>query len=88
MLRRLAADAPLIEEFLGEIQPRLSAYVDKLQSASVRGRGLNDILGDATLRADFTREVQQWADSYQVPAFYRDEKNLVKLRSFLSAKLR
>ena len=32
-------------------------------------------------------EVRQWADSYEAPSFARDEKNLVKLRSFLSAKL-
>lgn len=88
VFRRLAADAPLIEEFLGEIQPRLSAYVGKLASASVRGRGVDDILGDETVRAEFTREVRQWADSYVMPDFYRDGKNLVKLRSFLSAKLR
>lgn len=88
VFRRLAADAPLIEEFLGEIHPRLAAYVEKLESGTVRDRGVNDILADASMRADFTREVQQWADAYQVPAFYRDEKNLVKLRSFLNAKLR
>jgi uncharacterized membrane protein YkvA (DUF1232 family) len=88
VFRRLAADAPLIEEFLGEIQPRLSAYVDKLGSASVRGRSVSEIVGDDTVRAEFTREIRQWADGYQVPAFYRDEKNLVKLRSFLNAKLR
>jgi len=88
VFRRLASDTALIEEFLGEIQPRLVAYVEKLGSAAVRGRSVDDILGDDAVRADFAREVRQWADGYQPPAFYRDEKNLVKLRSFLNAKLR
>jgi hypothetical protein len=37
--------------------------------------------------ADFVREVKQWADGYAVPSFSRDERNLVKLKSFLLAKL-
>ena len=38
-------------------------------------------------RQGFLTEVTGWASSYATPTFTRDEKNLVKLQSFLSAKL-
>jgi len=87
-LTRLSGDTALIEEFLGEIYPRLTAYVAELGKAKVRGRAVDDVLADATVLADFVREVRQWSDAYQSPAFHRDDKNLVKLRSFLGAKLK
>jgi len=87
-LVRLGADAKLVEEFLGDIYPRLAAYVGELCNAKVRGRDVDNVLGDPTVLADFAREVRQWANGYQPPAFHRDDKNLVKLRSFLNAKLK
>lgn len=86
-LERLAADAALIEEFLEDTYPKLKSYVDGLASARARGRGVTEILSDAAVRDEFVREVNQWASSYQAPAFHRDPKNLVKLRAFLAAKL-
>jgi uncharacterized membrane protein YkvA (DUF1232 family) len=85
---RLSADAALVEEFLGDVFPRLSAYVDGLADASVRGRSAGTIVSDETVSADFVREVRQWAGGYQAPLFHRDDKNLVKLRAFLGAKLK
>jgi uncharacterized membrane protein YkvA (DUF1232 family) len=85
---QLDADAPLIEEFLGDIYPRLDAYVRELERAKVRGRVVDDVLRDSDVRTEFLREVRAWADGYQPPAFLRDDKNLVKLRSFLRAKLK
>jgi uncharacterized membrane protein YkvA (DUF1232 family) len=87
-LTRLAGDAALVQEFLGDVYPRLAAYVADLGNAKVRGRNVENVLADAAVLADFVREVRQWAGSYQAPAFYRDDKNLVKLRSFLAAKLK
>lgn len=58
-----------------------------LEQGSARGRSVASILADAAVRAEFVQEVRQWADSYAVPSFTRDERNLVKLRSFLLAKL-
>jgi uncharacterized membrane protein YkvA (DUF1232 family) len=84
-LARLRADTALIEEFLGDVYPRLRAYVATLGQAKVRGRAALDVL---EAPADFVRDVRQWADAYQPPAFHRDDKNLVKLRSFLNAKLK
>jgi len=86
-LSRLAADAELIEEFLGDLNGRLERYVVGLESSSARGRSVSDVAADESKRAELVREVRQWADGYEAPSFSRDEKNLIKLRSFLSAKL-
>jgi uncharacterized membrane protein YkvA (DUF1232 family) len=86
-LERLAGEAALIEEFLGETYPKLKSYVDGLGSARARGRSVQDILGDENVRGEFVREVAQWAAGYKAPAFHRDPKNLVKLAAFLAAKL-
>lgn len=88
VLARLSADAALVEEFLGDLYPKLSAYVASLEGSAVRGRSAADIVADAGITADFAREVRTWADGYAAPAFLRDEKNLVKLRAFLGTKLK
>jgi uncharacterized membrane protein YkvA (DUF1232 family) len=86
-LSRLASDAELIREFLGGEYGRLSKYVLGLEQSSVRGRNVASILADRELRADFEREVREWAEGYVAPGFTRDQRNLVKLRAFLLAKL-
>jgi uncharacterized membrane protein YkvA (DUF1232 family) len=86
-LAKLAEDAPLVREFLGDDYARLETYVRGLGKGSVRGRTVDDILSDATVRGEFVREVKSWADGYAAPTFQRDAKNLVKLKSFLSTKL-
>ncbi len=48
---------------------------------------MSEIVGDAAVRSAFVSEVHAWAKGYVAPSFSRDEKNLVKLRSFLGAKL-
>ncbi len=84
---RLAEDAALISEFLGADYARLEKYVSKLGDASARGRSVPQILEDAAVRADFVREVRQWADGYAAPTFARDPRSLVKLKSFLTTRL-
>jgi uncharacterized membrane protein YkvA (DUF1232 family) len=84
---RLAEQVGLIREFLADDYGRLEKYVTALGSTEARGRSVDDIIGDAGVRTEFVREVKAWADAYVPPAFSRDDKNLVKLRSFLSAKL-
>jgi len=86
-LARLASEAELVQEFLGSEYGRLSKYVAGLEQSSARGRSVATIMTDADARAEFVREVRQWAESYAVPGFGRDQRNLVKLRSFLLAKL-
>jgi uncharacterized membrane protein YkvA (DUF1232 family) len=84
---RLSRDAKLIEALLEDDYPRLKSYVEKLKNGAARGRTVDDILGDETVRREFLNEVSGWSTSYEPPTFSKDEKNLVKLKSFLSAKL-
>jgi uncharacterized membrane protein YkvA (DUF1232 family) len=87
VLARLAADSKLIAELLGKDYARLEAYVKTLTRGTARGRTVDEILHDAGVRGAFLHEVSGWASSYETPTFSRDEKNLVKLQSFLGAKL-
>jgi uncharacterized membrane protein YkvA (DUF1232 family) len=86
-LARLSGEAELVQEFLGSEYGRLAKFVEGLEKGSVRGRSVAQILADEGVRADFVREVREWADGYVVPSFSRDQRNLVKLRAFLLAKL-
>ena len=86
-LRQLGEQAALIEELLGADYLRLKDYVEKLQQGATRGRSVAEILGDESVRRDFLNEVDGWVTSYEAPTFSKDDKNIVKLKSFLSAKL-
>ena len=86
-LAELAEQAALIEQLLGGDYARLKDYVSKLQQVSARGRSVDEILGDEGVRRDFLNEVDGWVTSYEAPTFSKDEKNIVKLKAFLSAKL-
>jgi uncharacterized membrane protein YkvA (DUF1232 family) len=86
-LARLALDATQVKAFLGDVYPRLEAYVKNLLNGAARGRTVDEIVGDAQTRETFLHEVSAWAKDYQVPPFSRDVKTLIKLKAFLSAKL-
>jgi len=86
-LNYLFKSLDLISEGIGEDYARLENYVRTLRSGAARGRSVDDILNDEQARTAFLNEVTGWASSYSVPSFSRDEKNLVKLKSFLLAKL-
>lgn len=87
VVSRLAGDVALIAELLEKDHPRLVTYVDGLVHGAARGRTAEDIVTNAKVRAEFVAEIRAWSASYEPPSFTRDEKNLVKLTSFLSAKL-
>ena len=87
VLTRLAAEVPLVEDLLGDDYARLAKYVGQLVNGAARGRTTDEIVGDESVRSAFLTEVGSWAASYAPPTFSRDEKNIVKLASFLSAKL-
>jgi uncharacterized membrane protein YkvA (DUF1232 family) len=87
VIARLAADNELVKEFLGADHARLETYVRGLGTSSARGRSVEEVVKDAGARRELTQEVRAWADSYAVPGFTRDAKNLVKLKSFLTTKL-
>ncbi len=84
---RLADEAKSVEDFLGDDYPRLVAYVKGLRKGAARGRTVDDIMTDTSMRTSFVHEVAAWALEYQVPSFTRDVKTLIKLKAFLSAKL-
>lgn len=86
-IARLAGDAKLIADLLGKDYARLEKYVVGLKKGAARGRTVDEIVGDAAVRTTFVGELGGWSASYAAPTFSRDEKNLVKLQSFLSAKL-
>jgi uncharacterized membrane protein YkvA (DUF1232 family) len=87
VLAKLAEDAALISEFLGDDYARLQRYVQKLDGGAARGRSVAQILEDSSVCAELVREVAQWAQSYAAPSFARDTRSLVKLKSFLSTRL-
>lgn len=87
VVKRLADDAELIREFLGDDYTALERYVDGLSSASARGRSVASVIDDPDARSSLARDVRDWANTYGTPGFGRDAKNLVKLRSFLRTKL-
>lgn len=87
VLARLGNEAALVAELLDKDAPRLESYVKGLAKGAARGRTVDEIMQQASVRAAFVSEVESWAASYDPPTFNRDEKNLVKLKSFLSAKL-
>jgi len=87
-LEVLAQGAELIDEFLGtELSARMGQYVHALGTSVVRGRSVDAILSDETVREELLAELAGWASRYEKPIFTADPKNLVKLRAFLAAKL-
>jgi uncharacterized membrane protein YkvA (DUF1232 family) len=86
-LARLAEEAGLVREFLGEDYGRLERFVQGLGKGAARGRSVDDILGKDDVRAELVSDVKGWTSSYEAPSFTRDEKILIKLRSFLKTKL-
>jgi uncharacterized membrane protein YkvA (DUF1232 family) len=87
VLARLGGEAALVGELLGKDDERLERYVKELTKGAARGRSVAEIVDDAGVRSAFVSEVHAWAKSYAAPGFSRDEKNLVKLKSFLGNKL-
>jgi hypothetical protein len=86
-LARLAGDAELIAEFLGDDYARLERFVGNLGQGSARGRSVDDIIGKPEVCSELLGEVDGWIQSYEAPSFSRDAKNLIKLKSFLKTKL-
>lgn len=86
-VERLAGESDTVRDFLGKDYGRLEAYVTGLRRGAARGRSVDDIVGDARVRADFLSDVHGFAKSYTAPSFGREEKNLIKLKAFFDAKL-
>ena len=86
-LPRLAEGTPLIKSLLGNDYARLEDFVSGLRISVVRGKSPSDIVQDASMAQQMCEDVASFARSYVVPPFAQDERTIIKLRSFLSAKL-
>lgn len=86
-LSHLAEQAGLVRAFLGDLAFRMEKFVSSLESSTVRGRSVESIVNDPAVREELLGDVRGWASRYKAPHFVLDERGLVKLRSFLGAKL-
>ena len=86
-LAGLREDSALIAEFLGALAPRFERFVVSLRESTVRGRSVDALLRESSVRKELLADVAAWGARYEKPHLSDDDKNLVKLRSFLSAKL-
>lgn len=86
-LEQLKGDTALVQEFLADEYERLPRYVQTLKTVAVRGRSPDQLVAAPEVLSEFSDDVRSWAESYAAPAFARDDKNLVRLRSFLLTKL-
>lgn len=86
-LTRLSGDAKLIAELLEGAHARLEGFVRSLKTGAARGRTVDEIVSDKAICNAFVAEVQGWAKTYEAPSFSRDEKNLLKVKAFLTEKL-
>ena len=86
-IKRLAGENELVAEFLDDLNPRFTRFVQGLDAGSVHGRSVAAVVTESAVRDDLLGDVRGWASRYSRPNFAADEKHLVKLRSFLAAKL-
>jgi uncharacterized membrane protein YkvA (DUF1232 family) len=87
-LGRLANEADVVKEFLGnDLNDRLEKYVRDLRKGAARGRTVDEIVESGDVLGELASEVAIFVKEYKSPGFSKDEKNLIKLRAFLEAKL-
>jgi uncharacterized membrane protein YkvA (DUF1232 family) len=87
-LGKLADDVFIVKELMGDdLHARLADYVADLADGSARGRSVDDILEDETVARELAQEIEGFISEYETPAFEKDEKNIIRLKSFIEAKL-
>lgn len=87
-LEQLAADSGLVKELLGDdLFARFEKYCQALADGSARGRTVEEILSDAATAKEFAAETVNFIEEYETPGFSSDEKNIIKLKAFMDAKL-
>jgi hypothetical protein len=88
-LSRLAAEAELVEAFLGvEDYARLSAIVLAQRERRSRGRSPAELLEASEARNATAQETQSWAERYRPASFGSGSHDLVRLLSFLRTRVR
>lgn len=87
-LGALGNETDLINELLGkDLSNRLEKYARDLRKGAARGRTVDEILEQPDVFREFAAEARSFANEYSSPGFSKDEKNLIKLKAFLEAKL-
>ena len=87
-LGSLANETELIQELLGnDLFDRLEKYTRDLRKGAARGRTVDEIVEEADVFKEFAAEAKSFCNEYTSPGFAKDEKNLIKLKAFLEAKL-
>lgn len=87
-LESLSKGTDIIEEFLNEnVKKRLYAYVEHLRTGAARGRMVEELMEKPVLFAELVDETESFISDFKVPAFSKDENNLIKLAAFFEARL-
>jgi hypothetical protein len=85
---RLAADAPIVAEFLGDDLPRFEQLALAPAATTRAGRAALDVLEDEELRAAVLRDARDWVEEYRAPELGQGREELVKIGSFFRTRLR
>ena len=85
---RLAADAALVTEFLGDDLPRFREIWLTPEATQRAGRPASDLLDDEALRHDVLREARAWVEHYHAPELGEGPQERVKIESFFRTRLR
>ncbi len=86
-IHQLVDDCEQVRAFLGDDYGRLEEYVRGLREGAARGRDAEAIITNTEVRDAFLTDVRKFADGFEAPSFRADERNLVKLKAFFSARL-
>ena len=87
VLARLAAEAEAAQRFLGDLGPAYESGIEGRLAKAVRGRSLDGTLAEPELAAALAVDVATWAADFTPPALTQDRYELVKLRTFLRARV-
>lgn len=87
-LGMLSEDISIVKELLGDdLFARFEKYTDALAEGSARGRTVTEILDEEDVSREFTAEVADFVNTYESPGFTEDDKNVIKLKAFMEARL-
>lgn len=87
-LEALAKDTEIVESFLGpELTARLDKYSRNLKNGAARGRMVEDIVEKRRVYQELADDAHAFVLEFKTPEFSRDERSLVKLKSYLDARL-
>jgi hypothetical protein len=85
---RLAADAALVAEFLGDDMPRFRERWLAPEATTRAGRPASALLEDDALRHDVQREAREWVELYHAPELGEGPEELVKIEAYFRTRLR